>query len=136
MSTDTKVVVSDADIQAVESQVKGAEQTAMKAVEERVRKEIQSEQRASELEAKLAQQIKETETAREEAAKARADSEALIKQQAEHRLRSEETRSRVPVNAANPFRESIEKKTIDAADVAEIGRSSYEAFLKATAKPR
>lgn len=136
MSTEPKVAVSDAEIQAVENQVKSTEQTAIKAVEDRVRKEVESEHRAKELEAKLAQQTKEAEAAREEATKARADADALIKQQAEQRLRSEESRSKVPVNGANPFKEAVEKQSIDPGHVAEIGKASYDAFLKATNRPR
>jgi peptidoglycan hydrolase CwlO-like protein len=116
--------------------VKSAEVAERTQIEDRVRKEIQLEQRAKELESQLASQKSAADAAKAEAASARAEADAVIRQQAEQRVAAEQARSKQTVNTANPFNrvETTKKITPDMVD--SIESASLEKFLEQRDKTR
>jgi hypothetical protein len=94
MAEQTTVTVSDAEINAVEQQVQQQNAAQQKEIEERVRKEVETDAKLREAEAKLKQEQAAAEAARAEAAKAKAEAEALIKKQAEDRMKEQLAQAR------------------------------------------
>jgi len=132
---ETEVTVSDKEINEINKEIDQVEGNKETKIAERVRKEIEAENKLKALEQSKVDLEKQLEEQKKTSEQLKKEQEEAIQKVVEQRVSEEVTKRKAIVSSASPFKQTEETradlvKNLTSDDVERIEKTSYDAFIE------